>query len=97
MVYLPAMWIMTAVAVSLIGFAPRLTGFIWMYLLYSFIVVYLGGLFQFPEWLRKLSPFGHISKLPVEEMDFIRLSILILIAAVLTVAGFVGYNRRDIQ
>ena len=72
MVYLPAMWIMTAVAVLLIGFAPRLTGFVWMYLLYSFIVVYLGGLFQFPEWLGKLSPFGHIPKLPVEDMDFMK-------------------------
>ena len=60
MVYLPAMWVMIGIAVLLIGFAPKLTGFIWIYLLYSFIVVYLGGLFQFPEWLGKLSPFGHI-------------------------------------
>lgn len=97
MVYLPAMWVMIGVAVLLIGFAPGLTGWIWFYLLYSFLVVYLGGLFQFPEWLSKLSQFGHIPKLPVEDMDFMKLSVLTFIAVVLAVVGFVGYNRRDIQ
>lgn len=97
MVYLPAMWIMIAVALLLVGFVPKCSSFVWMYLLYSFIVVYLGGLFQFPEWLGNLSPFGQIPKLPVEDMDFLQVSILTLIATVLTIIGFVGYNRRDIQ
>ncbi|MCZ2258147.1 ABC transporter permease [Sporosarcina sp. G11-34] len=96
-VYLPAVWIMIGVAVLLIGFAPKWTGLIWIYLFYSFIVVYLGGLFQFPEWVGKLSPFGQIPRLPVEDMDIMRVSVLALIAVVLTVVGFVGYNRRDIQ
>jgi putative exporter of polyketide antibiotics len=30
-------------------------------------------------------------------MDFMRVLILVGIAIVLTVIGFVGYNRRDIQ
>ena len=96
-VYLPAMWIMIGIAVLLGGIAPKLTGLSWIYLLYSFIVVYLGGLLQFPEWLGKLSPFGQIPKLPVEDMDFMRASILTIIAGVITAVGFIGYNKRDIQ
>ncbi len=96
-VYLPAMWIMIGLAAVLIGVVPKFTGFTWLYLIYSFIVVYLGGLLQFPEWLGNLSPFGQIPNIPVEDMDYMKVSILVVIAIVAVVVGFVGYNRRDIQ
>jgi ABC-2 type transport system permease protein len=96
MVYLPAMWVMIGLAVLLIGCFPQMTGFTWLYLGYSFFVLYLGSLLQFPEWMEKLTPYGHIPQLPVEEMDFLRGSILACIAAVLVIIGFIGYNRRDI-
>ncbi|WP_332691735.1 ABC transporter permease [Halalkalibacter lacteus] len=96
MVYLPAMWMMVGLAVLFIGFFPQLTGFSWLYLGYSFLVVYLGGLLQFPEWMGKLSPFGHVPQLPVEEMDSSSVLMLTCIAAVLIVVGFIGYRKRDI-
>jgi ABC-2 type transport system permease protein len=96
-VYLPAMWMMIGIAVLLVGIAPRLTGLTWLYLTFSFVVVYLGGLFQFPDWVAKLSPFGHIPQLPVEDMDFTKTSILTAIAIVLIVIGFLGYKKRDIN
>lgn len=96
MVYLPALWVMIGITVLLIGLVPRFSGFIWAYLLYSFIVVYLGGLLKFPDWMAKLSPYGHIPQLPVEDMDYIKASVLIIIAAALAVLGFIGYNKRDI-
>lgn len=96
MVYLPAIWIMTGVAVLLIGFFPKITSIIWLYLGYSFFVVYLGGLLQFPEWMGKLSPFGHIPQIPVEEMDFLKVFTLTGIALVLMIIGFIGYKKRDI-
>lgn len=95
-VYLPAMWVMIGIAILLIGMVPKLTSVIWLYLFYSFIVVYLGGLLQFPEWMSNLSPFGHIPQLPVEEMDFMKISVVTVIALAITVIGFIGYNRRDI-
>lgn len=97
MVYLPAMWIMVGFAVLLIGIMPKVTSFIWLYLIYSFIVVYLGGLLKFPEWMSNLSPYGHTPQLPVEEMNFMTLSVLLIIAVVLSIIGFIGYNRRDIE
>ncbi|MGG0668900.1 ABC transporter permease [Lederbergia citrisecunda] len=95
-VYFPALLIMIGIAMLLIGFAPKLSGFTWLYLTYSFFVLYLGGLLQFPEWLGKLSPFGYIPELPVGDMDFMSVSVLTVIGALLIVAGFIGYSKRDI-
>lgn len=95
-VYLPAIWAMIGTAVLLLGWLNRLTGFVWLYLTFSFVVVYMGSLFQFPEWIVKLSPFGHIPQWPIEEINFGVSIILILIAIVITIIGFIGYNRRDI-
>ncbi len=97
MVYLPAMWIMIGIAVLFIGFVPKLSGLTWLYLTYSILVVYLGGMLQFPEWMGKLTPFGHIPKLPVEDIDFMKVSMLTIIAIVLLAVGFIGYNKRDIR
>jgi ABC-2 type transport system permease protein len=97
MVYLPAIWASLALGVLLVGFLPNLTGVAWLYLGYSFFVVYLGGMFQFDEWVGNLSPFAHIPELPIEEMNLVKISILTGIALVVTAAGFAGYNRRDIQ
>lgn len=97
LVYLPAMWVMIGLSTLLIGLAPRFTGFVWLYLGYSFLVVYLGKLLQFPEWMARLSPFGNISRIPVEDWDIGRSLLLIAIAAAATLAGFAGYRKRDLE
>ncbi|UFT99329.1 ABC transporter permease [Radiobacillus kanasensis] len=97
LVYYPAILVMISVAVLFIGFRPKLTSFIWLYVLYSFVVLYMGGLFQFPEWVGQLTPFGHIPQIPVEDMTWMPIILLISFAAVVTVIGFIGYNRRDIE
>ncbi|KON88160.1 ABC transporter permease [Sporosarcina globispora] len=95
--YFPAMLVMIGLAVFLIGFLPKFTGFIWMYVLYSFIVLYLGGLFQFSDWIGRISPFGHVPQAPIEEFSIIPLLLLCLVAGVLAAAGFIGFNKRDIE
>ncbi|WP_404450588.1 ABC transporter permease [Virgibacillus necropolis] len=95
--YYPAMLVMIGIAVFLIGFIPKRNILLWLYVFYSFIVLYLGGLFQFPEWVGKLSPFGHIPQLPIEEFEFMPIFILTIIAVILMVAGFIGYKKRDIE
>ncbi|TWT02512.1 ABC transporter permease [Planomicrobium sp. CPCC 101079] len=94
--YLPAILAMISIAVLLIGWAPKLTGLIWLYLIFSFVVVYLGGLFQFPEWVVQLSPFGHVPRIPIEDMNYLKLLLLTGGAAILAALGFAGYNKRDI-
>ncbi|MFD1447752.1 ABC transporter permease [Oceanobacillus profundus] len=97
LVYLPAMWILIGLAVFFIGIAPKAASFTWLYVIFGFVVIYLGDILDFPEWLNNLSAFHHTPQIPTEDMDFMRVLILVGIAIVLTVIGFVGYNRRDIQ
>lgn len=96
-IYAPAILFMLGVTVFLIGAFPRATTLTWAYLAYSFIVVYLGNLLQFPEWLAKLSPFGNIPKIPVEELTLTGPIILIIGFVILTSLGFYTYNKRDIK
>lgn len=95
--YYPAVLVMIGITVCLIGWLPKFTSVIWMYLLYAFIVLYFGGLFQLSDWLGKLSPFGFIPQVPVEELTFLPLFLLTVIALLLTAIGFVGFNKRDIE
>lgn len=96
-VYLPAIWIMVSLAALLVGFLPRFANFVWLYLLFSFTVVYLGGLLQFPDWLQNLSPYGHVPELPVEEPNILAMFVLFVIACGIAVVGFIGYTKRDIN
>ena len=97
MTYLPALWVMSGLAALIIGFIPQGASFTWLYLGYSFLVIYLGAMLQFPDWMAWVTPFGHIPKVPVEEANFAVYSVLTVIALVLIVAGFRGYNKRDVQ
>ncbi|MDD2235125.1 MAG: ABC transporter permease [Desulfitobacteriaceae bacterium] len=97
LVHLPAMWIMVGLAVFLIGFVPRLTGLVWVYLGYSFFIVYLGEMLQLPDWMAKSTPFGHIPQVPIDDVNLLTLAILMFIAIFLIAAGFIGYNKRDIR
>ncbi|HSI66123.1 MAG TPA: ABC-2 transporter permease, partial [Planococcus sp. (in: firmicutes)] len=70
MAYMPAILVMVGIASVLIGWAPKASGLVWVYLGYSFTVVYFGTLLQFPEWVQKMSPFGHVSRIPIENFDW---------------------------
>lgn len=95
--YYPAVLVMIGVAQLLSGHLPKFTSLIWLYLTYSFFVLYLGGLFQFPDWVGKLSPFGYIPQLPIESMEWPSAIILTVIAILFIVFGFFGYRNRDIE
>ena len=94
LVHLPAVWIMVGAAVLLIGW---LTGLTWLYLGFSFFVVYMGAILKLPGWVGKLSPFGHVPQIPMDDINIGTMAALILTAIGLIFAGFAGYNRRDIE
>ena len=96
-VYLPAIWVMIGFVALLLGWLKSLTGVVWLYLAFSFIVVYMGSLFQFPEWVEKLTPFGYIPAVPIEEFNFLTAAMLTMIAFIGVAVGLNGYNRRDIR
>ncbi|CAN5858564.1 hypothetical protein BH23ACT5_BH23ACT5_11250 [soil metagenome] len=49
LVYIPAVWVTAAVAVLLYGLVPGATVLVWVVVLYSYVVGYLGTLLQFPR------------------------------------------------
>ncbi|SNR35085.1 ABC-2 type transport system permease protein [Haloechinothrix alba] len=95
--YAPALWLTGGLAVALFGLAPRLATLTWVVPVYGFVVSYLGGLLQFPEWMNNLSPFGHVPDLPAEELSVLPLLLLTAIAAGLALLGLTAFRQRDLQ
>ncbi|PIC73635.1 ABC transporter permease [Sporosarcina sp. P17b] len=97
LVHFPAIAVLIGVSSCLIGIAKKAVGLVWLYLFYGFMTLYLGGLFQFPEWMEKLSPFGFVSKLPIEDMNWLYAGGLIVMAILLMIIGINRYTNRDIE
>ena len=97
LVYVPASWLMIGLTIFLVGLIPKATGIIWGYFSAIFLLMFFGRMEIFPSWTEYLSPFGWIPLLPVEDITYLPLIVLTLIAAVLTVAGFFFYRHRDIN
>ncbi len=95
--YLPALWVTAGVAVLLVGLAPRAAALAWVVPLYAFLVGYLGQILQFPNWMNNLSPFGHIPRLPVDDLDPVPLAVLTALAAALVVGGLVAFREREVN
>lgn len=100
LMYVPALWVMIGLTVFLIGFLPKATGVVWGYFGFIFLVMFFGRLGAFPDWLSLLSPFEFVPILPLapgENIAVLPLAVLTGISAMLTAAGFVFYNKRDIN
>jgi len=95
--YLPAIWVLLGLTALLIGFLPKLTSLSYGYLALSFFVIYIGTVAGFPAWTQNLSPFGVVPQTPLEAQTWVPLFILCSIAVLLSLAGFVGYHRRDLR
>jgi len=95
--YLPALWVMIGVAILITGLLPKAAGAVWGYYGFVCFTSFMGNMpGLLPEWLQNLSPMKYIARLPLEQINYVPLIILTVIAAGLTVAGFLGYRRRDI-
>ncbi len=96
LVRLPAVWLLTGLAVALFGLVPRLVGLAWCALAASMLLGEFGEVLGLPEWARRLSPFSHVPALPGGEMAWGPLVVLLAVAAVLVLAGVAGFRRRDL-
>ncbi|HLR61541.1 MAG TPA: ABC transporter permease [Lentibacillus sp.] len=96
-VYLPAIWVITGLAVMLIGLLPKATALIWLYVFYGFVTVYIGGLLELPDWVLNLSVFEHVPQLPAADMEPENIFWMTGVAIVLLVIGYIGYRRRDME
>ena len=96
MVQLPAVWVLSAVAVLLFGLLPRFAAVAWMALTVCLLVGLVGQTLQLDQWVLDISPFTHLPRLPGAEVAATPLVWLVAIAVVAGVVGLAGFRRRDI-
>jgi len=96
LVQVPAVLVLSGLAMALFGLLPRLAPVSWAALAASAFLVLIGPLLRLSHWLLDLAPFSHIPKVPGADVSAVPLAWLLGIAAVLAVAGLAGFRRRDI-
>jgi ABC-2 type transport system permease protein len=94
--YAPATLLLAALAVLLVGWAPRASGAAWAGLAICFVIGWLGGLLSLPGWVNDLSPFSHVPAVPSQPLTGGPVVVLTLLVATAVAAGYTGFRRRDI-
>jgi ABC-2 type transport system permease protein len=94
--YLPAMWVLIGIAVLMTALVPKVSAAVWGYLGFVFFMLLIGNMpGLLPEWTQNLTPMKFVSRFPMEEINYLPLAVLTLIAAGMTALGFVFYRKRD--
>ncbi len=95
--YLPAVWLVVAVVVLVIGWSPRLAAALaWTVIGYCAVVALFADSFDLPGWAQRASPFAHTPQVPLADLTVTPLAVAGLLAAVLVAAGYAGLRRRDV-
>jgi ABC-2 type transport system permease protein len=96
LVQVPAVWVLVAIVVVLVGLAPQAATGAWGALLLFLLIGELGPLLHVDRAVQDVSPFAHVPRLPGGDYSSGPLLGLALTTAVLLVAGFLGFRRRDL-
>ncbi|MGM0216882.1 ABC transporter permease [Enterococcus sp. AZ109] len=84
-------------AAFLVGFLPKLSAFLWGYLMVGFISCYFLPLLDFSDEWGQISPLGWTDTVPVGSLATHWLIAMIILSILLTLLGVIGYNKRDVQ
>ncbi|HEV8280186.1 MAG TPA: ABC transporter permease [Streptosporangiaceae bacterium] len=96
LVQLPAVWVLTGIAVALFGLVPRWSAAAWGALVAFLVLTELGSVLNLSRWVTDISPFTHVPKLPGGAFAATPLLWLACIAVALTAVGLVALRRRDL-
>jgi ABC-2 type transport system permease protein len=96
LVQVAAVWVIGGIAVLLHGLLPRGAVAAWGVAGAVLLIGWVGPALDVPQPVLDLSPFGHLPKLPGEDMAWGPVGILLALTAALVTAGLVGLRRRDI-
>lgn len=91
----PSVLFFTGLSALIIGWVPGAGKLVYVYLAYSFLLNYFGGILDLPEWFSKTAIQGWIAEMPVERFDLPVFIIITAISVALMVIGYIGYQRRD--
>src|SRR5699024_9323353 len=93
--FLPSVLFFTGLAPLALGWAPKLGKVVYIYLAYSFVLNYFGGILYLPVWSSTAAIQSWIPQMPMENFDSSIFIIITIISIILMVIGYLGYSRRD--
>lgn len=96
LVQLPATLVLAGIVVVLFGFVPKASLAGWGVLAVCVLLGQFGPLLRLSQGVLDISPFTHIPKIPGAAVSPAPLIWLVVIAAVLTMAGLAAFRRRDL-
>ncbi len=79
------------------GLAPRWAAVGWLGVGWSAVVLFLGEVLRLPQALQDLSPFEQLSLAPAEPFRLVPVLAVLVVAALLTLAGQAAFGRRDLR
>ncbi|RDX01041.1 ABC transporter permease [Listeria kieliensis] len=94
--FFPAILFFIGLAGLFLGWLPKLGKLVYIYLGYSFMLNYFGGILDLPNWFSKTAVQFWFPQLPGESFDLPTFLTVMAIGIVLLVLGYIGYKRRDL-
>lgn len=94
---LPYVLLVYTIAVVIYVFFQRGTGLMFGYVGFSFFALLIGEMFDLPDWLNKLALFGFVKKVPYAEINWQNWSVMLGVAVLLLLVGFLGYRKKDLR
>ncbi len=93
--YLAPVLLLGAIARLLHGVVPRWASLAWVGLAFCVVVMFFGELLRFPDAVLDVSPFSHLALAPAEDVRWLPVIAVGLVALVLSAVGQVAFRRRD--
>lgn len=94
---LPAALTFVAITTVIFVVLPRATVALgWGLLALGFFVGQFGALMQFPDWLRKVSPFAHTPSIPAAGVDWSGAVVLLVISAAMIALSLALVRERQL-
>ena len=94
---LPAVWVITSLTFAMFAVTPAATSGAWGVLGACVVLDELGPTLHVPQWALDLSPFAHLAKLPGTQLTALPIAILVTVALLVNIAGFVIFRHRDLR
>lgn len=94
---LPVILLFGGLAVAMFGLAPRLTIAVPVgAVVVAYVLSFVGPALDLPGWAVGISPFYHVALVPVEDFALTQGLVMLAIAVLAALVGWVAFNRRDV-